>query len=154
MSNIDKSTVKNVDLQRYMGKWYEIARFNHRFERGLEGVTAVYTLKEDGKIKVENCGHKGTVEGELKCTEGKAKVPDTTDPGKLKVAFFLSFYSDYYILELDQDYRWALVGSSTDKYLWILSRTPRLETDVLTMILGKARARGYDTNRLLFVSQP
>lgn len=151
---IDKHTVSQMDLKRYLGKWYEIARFNHRFEQGLEAVTAEYSLREDGKIRVKNCGHKGGVNGELKCTEGKAKVPDPAVPSKLKVAFFLFFYSDYYVLELEENYQWALVGSSSDHYLWILSRTPHLDTEVLNKILTKARSRGYDTHKLLFVAQP
>ncbi len=149
---IDRTTVKEVDLKRYMGNWYEIARFNHWFERGLEAVTAVYILKENGRIAVRNCGHKGGVSGKLKCTYGKAKLPDPAQPGKLKVTFFLFFYSDYYILELDENYQWALVGSSSVNYLWILSRTPHMPSQTLTGILQKARARGYDTNKLIFVT--
>lgn len=154
MKKIDNSTVRNVDLKRYMGKWYEIARFNHRFERGLEGVTAEYSFREDGKIRVKNCGHKHTVDGEATCIVGKAKLPKDQHPGRLKVAFFLWFYTDYDILELDPGYQWALVGSSTDKYLWILSRTPQLSGETLTRILHKAQNRGYDTQKLIFVQQP
>lgn len=151
---INKTTIQDFNLQRYLGKWYEIARFNHRFERNLEGVTAEYTYRPDGKIKVVNCGHKQTLNGEKKCTVGKAHPAKSGQPGKLRVAFFLFFYSDYNILELSKDYEWALVGSSTDKYLWILSRTPRLPSEVLTHILNKAKERGYDTKKLIFVQQP
>lgn len=154
MGNIDNSTVRNVDLQRYMGKWYEIARFNHRFERGLQGVTAEYSFREDGKIRVRNCGHKHSLNGESTCTTGKAKLPKDGHPGRLRVAFFWSFYSDYDIMELDPDYEWALIGSSSDKYLWILSRRPQLPPETLSHILSKARNRGYDTNKLIFVQQP
>lgn len=154
MNRTDNSTVRNVDLKRYMGKWYEIARFNHWFERGLEGVTAEYSFQNDGKIRVVNCGHKHTVDGQATCSIGKAKLPRDGHPGRLRVAFFLFFYSDYDILELDPDYEWALVGSSTDKYLWILSRKPQLPAETLTRILTKARNRGYDTSKLIFVQQP
>lgn len=151
MSTIDKSTIKEFNLKRYLGKWYEIARFNHRFERGLEAVTAEYSLRPDGKIKVVNCGYKENPDGPQKCTTGKARLPKDGPIGKLEVSFFWIFYSDYNILELDKDYVWSLIGSSTDKYLWILSRTPQLPADTLSYILGKARERGYDTNKLIFI---
>lgn len=148
--DIDKTPVKRLDIQRYMGTWYEIARFNHRFERGMDRVSARYSLRPDGKISVLNQGWK---HGRRKDIHGKAKLPDPADPGKLKVSFFLFFYSDYYVLELDEDYSYALVGSSSDKYLWILSRTPKMEAGLLTMLLTKARSRGYDTERILFIKQ-
>lgn len=148
---INKETVKTLDLHRYMGKWYEIARFNHWFERGMDKVTAEYTLRDDGKITVINRGYRN---GRYHTTQGKAKLPDAAEPGKLKVTFFLFFYSDYYVMELDeQNYSYALVGSSPDHYLWILSRTPTLPSEVLTMLLTKARERGYDTHKLIFVEQ-
>ena len=148
---IDKSTVRHLDLNRYMGKWYEIARFDHRFERNMEWVTADYTLLPDGKIAVENRGWR---KGKWHTAKGKAKLPDPEEPGKLKVAFFLSLYSDYYVLELDEiDYTYAMIGSCSDKYLWILSRTPKIPADTLTMLLTKACTRGYDTNKILFVKQ-
>lgn len=144
-------TVKEVDLQRYLGKWYEIARFDHSFERGLVGATATYSMREDGKIKVLNQGYKNTLDGELSKAEGKAKL--TEEPGKLKVSFFWIFYADYYILELDANYQWALIGSKSDKYLWILSRTPKLEENVKNLILHHAAKRGYDTSKLIWVEQ-
>lgn len=153
MKEIDKTTISQFDLKRYMGKWYEIARFDHRFEKDLQGVTAEYSFREDGKVKVKNCGHKHTPDGEQTCSIGKAKLPSDGHPGQLKVSFFLSFYSDYNILELDMDYQWALIGSSTDKYLWILSRTPHLRPEVLNQILEKAQSRGYDTQKLIYVQQ-
>ena len=135
MKTIDKSTVKEFNLQRYLGKWYEIARYDHRFERGLHYVTAEYSKRPDGKIKVLNCGHQDAVDGKEKCSIGKARPSHNGQPGQLQVAFFLSFYSDYNILELDPDYQWSLIGSSTDKYLWILSRTPHLDQNTLNQIL-------------------
>ena len=147
------STVKQLDLNRYMGTWYEIARFDHSFERNLTGVSATYGLLPNGRITVLNQGYKDSLNGKLKKAKGKAKQPDPQEPGKLKVAFFLFFYADYFILELDEDYRWALIGSSSDKYLWILSRTPSLDKAVLGHILTKAKARGYDTDQLIWVEQ-
>ena len=94
MATINKTTVDNVDLKRFMGTWYEIARFNHRFERGLQGVTAEYTLKENGKIQVKNCGHKQTLQGEKTCSVGKAHPSRSGQPGQLRVAFFIFLYSD------------------------------------------------------------
>jgi apolipoprotein D and lipocalin family protein len=145
------STVNQLDLERYMGTWYEIARFDHSFERGLTGVTATYELKPDGKISVINQGYKISPDGKRRKAVGKAKQPNLADPGKLKVSFFLFFYTDYFILELDENYQWALIGSSSDKYLWILSRTPLIGEEVLNIILQKARLRGYDTGKLIRV---
>ena len=147
--NMDLTTIKDFDLERYLGKWYEIARFDHKFERGLVGVTATYSMREDGKIRVINQGFKGTPDGKRSVAEGKAKT--TKEPGKLRVSFFWIFYADYLILELDDDYQWALIGSSSDKYLWILSRTPKLEDTITKNILDRAKSRGYDTSGLIWV---
>lgn len=154
MGTIDRHTTSDLNLKRFMGKWYEIARFDHRFEKGLEGVTAEYSFREDGKIKVVNCGYKYTLSGKKKCSIGKAKLPKSGQSGQLKVSFFLFFYSDYNILELDSDYQWVLVGSATDKYLWILSRSPQLPVNTLKEIIQKAKSRGYNTSKLLFPQQP
>lgn len=153
---IDHSTVNELDLPRYMGRWYEIARYDHRFERGLSEVTATYTLLPDGSIRVENAGYKQDAygRGRYKRAIGRAKIPDITRPGKLKVSFFLWFYSDYYILELDKEgYNYALIGSSSDKYLWILSRTPQLPEEVKKRLLTVALQRGYDINLLVWINQ-
>ncbi|WP_340113922.1 lipocalin family protein [Maribellus mangrovi] len=149
--DLDVSTVDELDLDKYLGTWYEIARFDHRFERNLEGVTATYSMREDGKIKVVNQGCKGSLDGELKRADGKAKT--TSDPGKLRVSFFWFFYSDYLVLELDNDYQWVLIGSSSPNYLWILSRTPQLGEQTKQHILDKATSRGYDTSKLIWVKQ-
>jgi apolipoprotein D and lipocalin family protein len=151
--NMDFSTVKELDLERYMGTWYEIARFDHSFERGLMGVTASYELRPDGKITVINAGYKTSLDGKYKEAKGKAKQPNPDEPGKLKVAFFLFFYADYFILELDEEYQWVLIGSSSGKYLWILSRTPKLDDKTRDYILKKATERGYDTDKLIWVEQ-
>jgi lipocalin len=151
---IDKAVVKELDIQKYLGTWYEIARYNHSFERGLVGVTANYSLREDGKIKVLNSGFKNSLEGKFSQAIGKAKIPDPiNNPAKLKVSFFLFFYGDYYVLELDKDYQWALIGSSSDKYLWILSRKPQMEKELYTELLDKLQKRGYDVSKLIKVEQ-
>ena len=151
----DHSTVTSLDLHRYMGLWYEIARYENRFEYGLVDVTATYTLRPDGMIRVENRGCKRNSPYDIcKTANGHAKIPDPTQPGKLKVSFFLSFYSDYYVLELDEEnYNYALVGSSTDKYLWILSRTPQLPEEIKKKLVTAAERRGYDTSQLKWIEQ-
>lgn len=150
-TKLDTSTVKQLDIPRFMGKWYEIARYEHRFERGMTYVTAEYTLMSDGKIRVVNRGLK---DGKPKEITGKARQPDpVTFPGRLEVSFFLWFYSDYYVLELGTDYQYAVIGSSSDKYLWILSRTPQMAQPVLENILSGLRKRGYDLSRLVYVDQ-
>jgi lipocalin len=148
---MNTTAVKELDLQRYLGTWYEIARFDHSFERNLVGVTATYSMRDDGKIRVVNQGYKNTLFGKSSIAEGKAKL--TGEPGKLKVSFFWIFYADYYIMELGENYEWALIGSKSDKYLWILSRTPKLEDNVRNLILHHATKRGYDTSKLIWVEQ-
>ncbi len=150
---IDKSTVKELDLNRYLGTWYEIARFPHSFEKDLVGVTATYSMREDGKIRVINQGYKNTLDGKLSVAEGKAKIPNNAEPGKLKVSFFWIFYADYYVLELDKNYQYVMIGSSSPKYFWILSRTPKMDRETYEMLLGKARKRGYNLDKLEKVPQ-
>jgi len=150
---IDKTVVKELDIDKYLGKWYEIARFDYRFERGLVGVTATYSFREDGKIKVVNAGYKTSLDGERSEAVGKAKIPDSSVPAKLKVSFFWFFYGDYFVLELDKDYQWALIGSSSDKYLWILSRTPQMAPDLYNNLLKRLSQRGYDISKLIKVEQ-
>lgn len=148
MGVTDHHTVAELDVRRYMGRWYEIARYENHFEKGMTEATATYTLLPDGKIRVENEGVKGGVHRKA---IGRAKQPDPqNNPGKLKVAFFLWFYADYYIFELDEAYRYVVVGSSSDKYLWILSREKTLPDAVLENLLDKIRRRGYDVTKLLF----
>ncbi|MGQ7871240.1 lipocalin family protein [Sunxiuqinia sp. sy24] len=152
-SMIDKSTVQQLDLERYLGTWYEIARFQHSFEKDLVGVTATYSLRDDGKLKVVNAGYQNTLDGPYKEAVGKAKIPNPEQPGKLKVAFFLFFYAEYNVLELDESYQYALIGSSTPDYLWILSRSPQLDEKTYQQLVDKAAARGYDTSKLFKVPQ-
>jgi len=150
---IDKTVVKELDIESYLGKWYEISRYNHSFERGLVGVTASYSYREDGKIKVVNSGYKETLNGQKSEVIGKAKIPDSNIPSKLKVSFFWFFYGDYFVLELDKKYQWAVIGSSSDNYLWILSRTPQMEKSLYNELLNKIAKRGYDVNKLIRVEQ-
>ncbi|MFC2120027.1 lipocalin family protein [Bacteroidota bacterium] len=151
---IDNKVVKELDVQKYLGTWYEIARYNHSFERGLVGVTAKYSMRDDGKIKVLNSGYKESLNGKYSQAVGKAKIPDPIkEPAKLKVSFFLFFYGDYYVMVLDKDYQWALIGSSSDKYLWILSRKPQMDEKLYNELLDKLQKRGYDVSKLIKVEQ-
>ena len=151
---IDKTVVKKLEIEKYLGKWYEIARYNHRFEKGLVGVTATYSMREDGKIKVVNEGFKKTLKGEKSVSVGKAKIPDSNVPSKLKVSFFWFFYGDYYVMELDENYQWAVIGSSSDNYLWILSREPKMDEGTYNKLLAGLTKRGYDVSKLIKVEQP
>lgn len=147
----DNSPVQDFDLVRYLGAWYEIARYDHSFERGMDNVTAEYTLRDDGKLDVLNSGWKN---GKFKTAEGKAKQPDPfNDPAHLMVSFFLFFYSDYNVMMIDEDYQVALVGSKSPKYLWIMSRTPSLDEKVVEAVLDEAASRGYDVSKLIWVDQ-
>ena len=143
---LDNSTVKSVDLNRYLGSWFEIAKYDHYFERDLDYAMARYTLRDDGKIDVLNTGIK---DGRAKDAKGIAKTTDV--PGLLRVSFFGPFFSDYRIMMLDEDYQYVLVGGSTDKYLWILSRTPVLDDATKSLLLAEADRRGYDTSKLIWV---
>ncbi len=150
---IDKTVVKELDIERYLGTWYEIARYDHSFERGLVGVTATYSFRDDGKIKVINSGFKETLDGKRSEAIGKAKIPNPDEPAKLKVSFFWFFYADYFVLELDDNYQWAVIGSKSDKYLWILSRTPHIDESLYNELLDKLKKRGYDVSKLIKVEQ-
>lgn len=143
----DNTTVTDFDLSRYAGRWYEIARYDHRFEHGLTNVTAEYSVMDDGSIKVFNAGLQAKT-GKKSEIIGRAKTTGTT--GLLRVSFFWKFYSDYRVMALAEDYTWALVGAGkSDRYLWILSRTETLNDDTLKTILAEAERRGYDTQRLI-----
>lgn len=150
---IDKSVVKELDLERYLGTWYEIARFDHSFERGLVGVTATYSMRKDGKIKVLNSGYKNSLDGKKSEAVGKAKIPNPNEPSRLKVSFFLFFYGDYWVMELDKDYQYAVIGSDSDNFLWILSRTPQMDEGLYNELLDKIKQRGYDLSGLIKVEQ-
>lgn len=148
---MNTTTVSNLDVNRFMGSWYEIARYEHSFEKGMTHVKANYSLFPDGTIRVLNSGMKN---GKKKEIEGKArKKKDSNSNSKLEVSFFLWFYSDYFVFELDDNYQYAVIGSSSDKYLWILSRTPQLPQSTINDLLIKIKKRGYDISKLYFVPQ-
>ena len=141
---VDNAPVAALDLSRYLGEWYEIARFDHSFERGVEQAKANYTLKDDGTIEVVNSGIKND---KPKTAIGKGKTTDT--PGLLRVSFFGPFYADYRVMMIDKDYTYALVGSGSADYLWILSRTSGLSETAKAELLAEARRRGYVTDKLI-----
>ena len=147
-------TVDSVDLERYLGRWYEIASYPMYFQRGCTATTATYSLREDGLIKVVNRCHKGSLDGKLKEAVGRAKVVDETTNAKLKVSFFGPFWGPYWIIDLDPDYQWAVVGGPNRKYLWILSRTPQMDQSVYDEIVARLPAKGYDPKELNRTIQP
>ncbi len=141
-------TVSKVDLQRYVGKWYEVARYPNRFEKDcVSDVSANYTLRPDGKIEVLNACRKS--DGAMKSTTGSAKIADPQTNAKLKVTFFWPFYGNYWIIGLDPDYRYAVISEPTRKYLWILSRTPKLEPALYEKALQTIRQQGLDPTHLI-----
>jgi len=146
--------VPSVDLQRYLGTWYEIATIPHFFQKDCVAVTAEYSLRTDGDIAVVNQCRKKTLDGPVKTAKGKAWVVDKTTNAKLKVRFFWPFSGDYWIIELDPDYQWAVVGAPDRDYLWILCRTPRLDEILYADLLARATAKGFDVSRLKKTLQP
>lgn len=147
------STVKEVDIQKYAGQWYEIARLPNSFEKGLGCVTATYTLKKNGKIEVLNQGRSIKKPGKKSTAKGTAWVPDAAYPGRLKVSFFWPFAGNYYIISLDQDYNYALVGDPSRKYLWVLSRSKALDNTIYTELLDIAKVNGFDIDKVIKVNQ-
>jgi apolipoprotein D and lipocalin family protein len=143
---------KSVDLKRYLGRWFEIARYEQRFEKGCEGVTADYSLRADGSISVVNRCRKA--DGRISGARGRARVVDTSTNAKLKVSFFGPFYGDYWVLDLGDDYGWAIVGEPSGRYLWILHRQPTPAEAQINELIGRARQLGYDTSMLLRTKQP
>ncbi|GFO68746.1 hypothetical protein GMLC_23250 [Geomonas limicola] len=143
--------VRNFQVERYLGTWYEVARLDHRFERGLSNVTAEYTLRPDGTLRVVNRGYSER-EGRWKEAVGKAYLAGAPDQGYLKVSFFGPFYGAYLVLDLDHEqYRYALIAGPNTEYLWILSRTPYLAVPVLERLVGRAAALGFATRELIRV---
>ena len=143
--------VKGFELDRYLGTWYEVARLDHPFERGLERITATYELRDDGGVRVLNRGFDVSA-GTWREAEGKAYFIGSPDVGRLKVSFFGPFYGSYNIMALDQEgYRWAMISGPDTDYLWILSRDPELPAGVLDRLLALAADRGFDTGKLIYV---
>ena len=146
-------TVPFVDLNRYVGQWYEIARYPNRFQKGCVGSRATYTLRDDGKINVVNACYEGAPSGPLRSAKGKAWVVDTETNAKLKVSFFWPFSGDYWIIDLGQEYEYAVVGHPKRTYLWILSRTPEMSEEVYESILMRLQNQQYDTAQLIRTGQ-
>ena len=146
------TAVDHVDLRRYAGKWYEIARYPNRFQRNCQSdTTAVYTLRDDGKVQVVNsCREK---DGKVTTARGTAKVVDKKTNAKLKVTFFWPFYGDYWVIGLDPDYQYAIVGEPSRKNLWILSRTPGLEEATYQEVLRLVETLGYQPGKLQKTNQ-
>ena len=146
------SPVTGFAVNRYLGTWYEIARLDHSFERGLEQVTAEYSLRDDGGIRVINQGYNSAKQRWEKA-EGKAYFTGGSNVGRLKVSFFGPFYGGYNIIDLDHEsYQYALVSGPDTSYLWILARQPGLDASVINRLLAKASGYGFDTSRMIFVS--
>ena len=141
-------SVEGFELERYLGTWYELSKYPVSFEQGLVGVQAEYSLRDDGDVRVLNSGRRGDFDGELDTAEGHAWIPDADHPERLKVSFFRPFRGDYWVVALDPDYRWAVVGEPQRRYLWVLSRTPTLPEGDYAGILERVAQLGYDTARL------
>ncbi len=145
--------VQGFELSRYLGRWYEIARLDHSFERGLSHVRADYIMREGGGVRVLNHGYSESKK-EWKLAEGKAFFVKTPDQGYLKVSFFGPFYGSYVVFELDQkDYQYAMISGPKKSYLWILARKPEMELELKNKLISQAAARGFDTTKLVFPEQ-
>jgi len=145
------SPVKDFELEKYLGKWYEIARLDHSFEKGLDNVTATYSLRDDGGVTVKNRGY-STDKKVWKEAEGKAYFVQDQNDGYFKVSFFGPFYSSYVVFELERDnYQYAFVSGYNTSYLWLLSRTPTVDETVKTQFIKRAQEGGFDTDNLIFV---
>lgn len=146
---------KTVELDQYVGRWYEIARYENGFEKGCEGVTADYTVRDDGLIGILNTCRKEAVDGEVSSADGKARIVGGSGNAKLKVSFFGPFYlGDYWVLDRAEDYSWSIVGEPSGRYLWILSRKPVLDNKLMNMLTAHVKALGYDTSLLYYPKQP
>jgi apolipoprotein D and lipocalin family protein len=141
--------VTGFELDRYLGTWYEIARLDHSFERGLTDVSAAYSRRPDGGVDVLNRGY-DAAKGQWKEAQGRAYFLDGPELGSLKVSFFGPFYGGYHVFALDPDYRWALVAGYDHDYLWVLARERKLPQDVLEDLLARARTAGFATDELIF----
>ena len=148
MAQITLPVVSNVDIERYAGKWFEIASFPMKFQKNCFCVTADYTLTDKGYVKVYNSCRKGSVNGKVKSINGKAFVVEGTNNAKLKVQFFWPFKADYWIIDLDPDYQWAVVSGPSRKYLWVLSRNPDIQKETWQYITERLVKNGFDTGKL------
>jgi apolipoprotein D and lipocalin family protein len=144
--------VNDFDLNRYLGQWHEIARLDHSFERGLEQVTASYSQRDDGGVRVINRGY-STIDDEWRDAEGKAYFMNEPTEGYLKVSFFGPFYGSYVIFELDQDYQYAFIAGANTDYLWLLARQPTVGPKLIAHFEQRAQALGFDTEKLIYPRQ-
>lgn len=145
--------VEGFNVERYLGQWYEIARLDHSFERGLSRVSATYSRREDGGVRVVNRGY-AVAKGAWQEAEGKAYFMQGPEVGYLKVSFFGPFYGAYVIIDLDHEgYQYALVSGPDRSYLWILARSPQLPQEIIDRLVAKAATLGFDTSQLIFVEQ-
>ena len=142
--------VRGFDLERYLGRWHEIARLDHSFERGLSRVTADYSRRDDGGVRVLNRGY-DAAKGAWKEAEGRAYPIGDIDVASLKVSFFGPFYGGYHVIALDPDYRWALVAGPSRDYLWILAREPQLDPAIYARLVAQAAADGFPVDGLISV---
>ncbi len=142
--------MRDFELSRYLGTWYEIARLDHRFERGLSSVTASYSMREDGGVRVINRGF-DSASNTWQEAEGKAFFIGEPDVGQLKVSFFGPFYGAYNVMALDGDYQWAMVAGPSTSYLWILARGRQLDPGILQDLKNQARAAGFPVAELILV---
>jgi apolipoprotein D and lipocalin family protein len=147
-------TVERVELDRYTGTWFEIASFPQSFQRGCTATSATYTARADGEIDVLNRCRKDALDGEEKSAKGRARVVDRASNARLEVSFFRPFWGDYWIIDLDPGYQFAVVGHPNRDYLWILSRTPAMQEATYQAVLGRLQAQGYETARLVRTLQP
>lgn len=147
----DVYPVDGFDVNRYLGKWYEIARLDHSFERGLDNVSAEYSLRDDGGVKVINRGF-SVQDNAWQETEGKAYFVNSENQGHLKVSFFGPFYGSYVVFELDKEaYQYAFIAGYNKSYLWLLSRTPTVSNEVVERFIKRSRELGFDADKLIFV---
>lgn len=146
-------TVSKVDLERYSGKWYEIASFPQRFQKGCHSTTAAYTLSNKGYLIVENCCNRNSVNGKQSYIRGRAFVDKNSGNAKLKVQFFWPLRAKYWIIDLADDYSYAVVSHPNKKYLWILSRTPKMNEQTYGQILGRLKEKGFDLSKLKLTPQ-
>lgn len=147
----DIAAVKPFDANKYLGKWFEIARLDYSWEKNLDNVTATYSLREDGMIKVDNKGY-NTKKEKWEESVGKAKPNGDPKEGRLKVSFFGPFYSEYNVVAVDDNYQYALVAGENTKYLWILSRQKTIPDSIKETYLKKAQSLGYNTDKLIWVN--
>ncbi len=146
---------KAVELDRYLGKWYEMARYENRFEKGCEAITAEYARRDDGLVSILNTCRRGGAGGPVESAEGKARIVENSGGAKLEVSFFGPFYlGDYWVLDHAENYSWSIVGEPSGRYLWLLTRQPLPAQEYREMLVGKIKSLGYDTSLLYFPKQP